>query len=97
MVKESAPDEIVLDDIMKKSMQNIGKGEETPVKQEPVAEESQEEKPTNPQFGFKLEPVKSEEEFVVAPEKDEEEVPKKKQVILDKPSQSMDDDIIVEW
>ena len=96
MVKESAPDEIVLDDIMKKSMQNIGKGEETPVKQEPVAEESQEEKPTNPQFGFKLEPVKAEEEFVVAPEK-EEEVPKKKQVILDKPSQSMHDDIIVEW
>ena len=32
-----------------------------------------------------------------SPEKEEEEVPKKKQVILDKPSQSMDDDIIVEW
>ena len=97
MVKESAPDEIVLDDIMKEGMKNIGKGEAVPVKQEPVDEEAQEEVQANPQFGFKLEPVKSEEEFVVAPEKDEEEVPKKKQVILDKPSQSMDDDIIVEW
>ena len=97
MVKESAPDEIVLDDIMKEGMKNIGKGEAAPVKQEPVAEEAQEEDQANPQFGFKLEHVKSEEEFVVAPEKDEEEVPKKKQVILDKPSQSMDDDIIVEW
>jgi len=96
MVKESAPDEIVLDDIMKEGMKNIGKGEAAPVKQEPVAEESQEEGQANPQFGFKLEPVKAEGEFVVAPEK-EEEVPKKKQVILDKPSQSMDDDIIVEW
>lgn len=97
MVKESTPDEIVLDDIMKDSMKNIGKGEAAPVKQEPVAEEFQEEESTNPQFGFKLEPVKAEEEFVVAPEKEKEEVPKKKQVILDKPSQSMDDDIIVEW
>ena len=87
----------ILDDIMKDSMKNIGKGEAAPVKQEPVAEESQEEESTNPQFGFKLEPVKAEEEFVVAPEKEKEEVPKKKQVILDKPSQSMDDDIIVEW
>ncbi len=97
MVKESAPDEIVLDDIMKESMENIGKGEAAPVKQEPVEVESQEEGPANPQFGFKLEPVQTEEEFVVAPEKEEEEVPKNKQVILDKPSQSMDDDIIVEW
>ncbi len=97
MVKESTPDEIVLDDIMKESMKNIGKGETAPVKQDPVAEESQEEGKANPQFGFKLEPVQSEEEFVVTPEKEEEEVSKKKQVILDKPSQSMDDDIIVEW
>ena len=33
MVKESAPDEIVLDDIMKEGMKNIGKGEAVPVKQ----------------------------------------------------------------
>jgi hypothetical protein len=97
MVKESAPDEIVLDDIMKEGMKNIGKGEAAPVKLEPVAKESQEEGKANPQFGFKLEPVKTEEEFVVPPQKEEEDVPKKTQVILDKPSQSMDDDIIVEW
>ncbi|MBL6881591.1 MAG: hypothetical protein ISR25_03050 [Candidatus Poseidoniaceae archaeon] len=97
MVKESAPDEIVLDDIMEEGMKNIGKGEAVPVNEEVVVEEPKEEANTNPQFGFKLEPVQAEEEFVVAPEKEEEEVPKKEQVILDKPSQSMDDDIIVEW
>ena len=97
MVKESAPDEIVLDDIMKEGMKNIGKGEAAPVNEEAVVEEPQEEASDNPQFGFKLEPVQAEEEFVVAPEKEEEEVPKKEQVILDKPSQSMNDDIIVEW
>ena len=96
MVKESTPDEIVLDDIMEEGMKNIGKGEATLETEEVVTGEPQEEQPSNPQFGFKLEPVQEQEEFVVAPEK-EEEVPTKKQVILDKPSQSMDDDIIVEW
>ena len=96
MVKESAPDEIVLDDIMEESMQDIGKGESVPSREETVPVESQKEVVVKPQFGFKLGPVQTQEEFVVAPKK-EEEVPKKKQVILDKPSQSMDDDIIVEW
>ena len=96
MVKESAPDEILLDDIMEEGMKNIGKGETAPVKEESTEEETPDQSPLNPQFGFKLEPVQAQEEIIVAPEK-EEEVPKKKQVILDKPSQSMDDDIIVEW
>ena len=96
MVKESAPDEILLDDIMEEGMKNIGKGETAPVKEESTEEETPDQSPLNPQFGFKLEPVQAQEEIIVAPEK-EEEVPKKKQVILDKPSQSMDDDIIVDW
>ena len=96
MVKESAPDEIVLDDIMKESMKDIGKGESVPSREETVPVESQKEVVVKPQFGFKLGPVQTREDFVVAPKK-EEDVPKKKQVILDKPSQSMDDDIIVEW
>ena len=97
MTKESTPDEIVLDDIMKESMKDIGKGEAAPMKEETETNDNQEQQPVNPQFGFKLEPVQTEEEFVVAPEKVEEEVPKKEQIILDKPSQDMDDDIIVEW
>jgi len=96
MVKESAPDEIVLDDIMEESMQDIGKGESVPSREETVPAETQKQEVVNPQFGFKLGPVQTQEEFVVAPKK-EEEVPKKEQVILDKPSQDMDDDIIVEW
>ena len=96
MTKESTIDEIVLDDIMKESVKDIGKGETLPLKEETDINDNQEQEPTNPQFGFKLEPVQAQEEFVVAPEK-EEEVPKKEQVILDKPSQDMDDDIIVEW
>jgi hypothetical protein len=96
MAKESTPDEIVLDDIMKESVKDIGKGEAVPLKEETEINENQEQNPANPQFGFKLEPVQAQEEFVVSPEK-EEEVPKKEQVILDKPSQDMDDDIIVEW
>ena len=97
MAQESTPNEIVLDDIMKESVKDIGKGELVPLKDETEINENQEQNPTNPQFGFKLEPVQAQEEFVVAPEKEEEEVPKKEQVILDKPSQDMDDDIIVEW
>jgi len=81
---------------MRESVKDIGKGETLPLKEETEINDNQEQEPTNPQFGFKLEPVQSQEEFVVAPEK-EEEVPKKEQVILDKPSQDMDDDIIVEW
>ena len=96
MTKESTPDKIVLDDIMRESVKDIGKGETAPLKEETEINDNQEQEPTNPQFGFKLEPVQAQEEFVVAPEKDEE-VPKKEQVILDKPSQDMDDDIIVEW
>ena len=96
MTKESTPDKIVLDDIMRESVKDIGKGETAPLKEETEINDNQEQEPTNPQFGFKLEPVQSQEEFVVSPEK-EEEVPKKEQVILDKPSQDMDDDIIVEW
>ena len=96
MTKESTPDKIVLDDIMRESVKDIGKGETLPLKEETEINENQEQNPANPQFGFKLEPVQAQEEFVVAPEK-EEEVPKKEQVILDKPSQDMDDDIIVEW
>ena len=97
MTKESTTDEIVLDELMKESMKDIGKGEAAPLKEETETNENQEQSPTNPQFGFKLEPVQAQEEFVVAPEKEEEDVPKKEQVILDKPSQNMDDDIIVEW
>ena len=97
MAKESTPGEIVLDDVMKESMKDIGKGEAAPLEEETETNNNQEQKPTNPQFGFKLEPVQAQEEFVVAPEKEEEDVPKKEQVILDKPSQDMDDDIIVEW
>ena len=96
MTKESTPDKIVLDDIMRESVKDIGKGETAPLKEETEINDNQEQEPTNPQFGFKLEPVQAQEEFVVSPEK-EEEVPKKEQVILDEPSQDMDDDIIVEW
>lgn len=96
MTKESTPDKIVLDDIMRESVKDIGKGETAPLKEETEINDNQEQEPTSPQFGFKLEPVQAQEEFVVSPEK-EEEVPKKEQVILDKPSQDMDDDIIVEW
>jgi hypothetical protein len=96
MTKESTPDKIVLDDIMRESVKDIGKGETAPLKEETEINDNQEQNPANPQFGFKLEPVQAQEEFVVSPEK-EEEVPKKEQVILDKPSQDMDDDIIVEW
>ena len=96
MTKESTPDKIVLDDIMRESVKDIGKGETAPLKEETEINDNQEQEPTTPQFGFKLEPVQAQEEFVVSPEK-EEEVPKKEQVILDKPSQDMDDDIIVEW
>ena len=50
-----------------------------------------------PQFGFKLGEVKTPESFVVDSQKEKPKTEKKEQVILDKPSQSLDDEIIVEW
>ena len=98
MVKKSTPDEIVLDDIMKESMKEMGKGE---IKQESIEQKTPAEAPkeevVKPQFGFKLGEVKTPESFVVDSQKEKPKTEKKEQVILDKPSQSMDDDIIVEW
>ena len=98
MVKKSTPDEIVLDDIMKESMKEMGKGE---IEQESIEQKTPAEAPkeevVKPQFGFKLGKVKTPESFVVDSQKEKPKTEKKEQVILDKPSQSMDDDIIVEW
>ena len=98
MVKKSVADEIVLDDIMEESMKEMGKGE---IEQESIEQKTSIEAPkeevTKPQFGFKLGEVKTPESFVVDSQKEKPKTEKKEQVILDKPSQSMDDDIIVEW
>ena len=98
MVKKSVADEIVLDDIMKESMKEMGKGE---IEQESIEQKTPDEAPmeevAKPQFGFKLGEVKTPESFVVNSQKEKPKTEKKEQVILDKPSQSMDDDIIVEW
>ena len=98
MVKRSAPDEIDLDEIMKASMKEMGKGETV---SEPITEQPTPETPTSeppkPQFGFKLGEVKTPETFVVKSKKKEPEEVAKKQVILDKPSQGLDDDISVDW
>ena len=98
MVKKSVPDEIVLDDIMKESMKEMGKGE---IEQESIEQKTPAEAPkeevAKPQFGFKLGEVKTPESFVVDSQKEKPKSEKKEQVILDKPSQSMDDDIIVDW
>ena len=98
MVKKSVADEIVLDDIMKESMKEMGKGE---IEQESIEQkipaEAPKEEVAKPQFGFKLGEVKTPESFVVDSQKEKPKTEKKEQVILDKPSQSMDDDIIVEW
>ena len=98
MVKKSTPDEIVLDDIMKESMKEMGKGE---IEQESIEQKTPTEAPkeevAKPQFGFKLGEVKTPESFVVDSQKEKPKTEKKEQVILDKPSQSLDDDIIVEW
>jgi hypothetical protein len=98
MVKRSAPDEIGLDEIMQESMKEMGKGETV---SEPITEqltpETPSSEPPKPQFGFKLGEVKTPESFVVKSKKEEPEEGAKKQVILDKPSQSLDDDIIVDW
>ena len=98
MVKKSTPDEIVLDDIMKESMKEMGKGE---IEQESIEQkapiEAPKEEVAKPQFGFKLGEVKTPESFVVDSQKEKPKTEKIEQVILDKPSQSLDDDIIVEW
>ena len=98
MVKKSVPDEIVLDDIMKESMKEMGKGE---IEQESIEQKTPTEAPkeevAKPQFGFKLGEVKTPESFVVNSQKEKPKTEKKEQVILDKPTQCMDDDIIVQW
>ena len=98
MVKQSKPDEIVLDDIMKESMKEMGKGE---VSHEEIVPEQQTESPkveeTKPQFGFKLGAAQTPDSFVVSKPKKEQEEEVQQQIILDKPSQDLDDDIIVDW
>ena len=98
MVKRSAPDEIDLDEIMKASMKEMGKGETVtePITEQPTPEAPTPE-PSKPQFGFKLGEVKTPKSFVVESKKEEPDERPKKQVILDKPSQGLDDDIIVDW
>ena len=98
MVKQSKPDEVVLDDIMKQSMKEMGKGEAS---HEKAVSEQQTESPkveeTKPQFGFKLGGAQTPDSFVVSTPKKGQEEEVKQQVILDKPSQGLDDDIIVDW
>ena len=98
MVKQSKPDEIALDNIMKESMKEMGKGEAS---HEEVVPEPQTESPTveetKPQFGFKLGGAQTPDSFVVSTPKKEPDEEVKQQVILDKPSQGLDDDIIVDW
>ena len=98
MVKQSKPDEIALDDIMKESMKGMGKGEAS---HEQIVPEQQTESPkleeTKPQFGFKLGAPQTPDSFVVPKPKKEQEEEVKQQVILDKPSQGLDEDIIVDW
>lgn len=98
MVKQSKPDEIALDDIMKESMKEMGKGEAS---HEEIVPEQQTESPkieeTKPQFGFKLGGAQTPDSFVVSTPKKEQEGEAKQQIILDKPSQALDDDIIVDW
>ena len=71
MVKKSVPDEIVLDDIMKESMKEMGKGE---IEQESIEQkipaEAPKEEVAKPQFGFKLGEVKTPESFVVDSQKE---------------------------
>ena len=67
MVKRSEPDEITLDEIVEKSMEEMGKGE-TPsqeIVEEPTTEPTQNEE-VKPQFGFKLGEVQTPESFIVA-------------------------------
>ena len=98
MVKQSKPDEIALDEIMKESMKEMGKGEAS---HEDAVPEPQTDSPkieeTKPQFGFKLGGTQTPDSFVVSTPKKEQNEEGKQQVILDKPSQGLDDDIIVDW
>ena len=98
MVKRSEPDEIALDKVMQESMKEMGKGEmeKEEIEVKPPIETSQNEQ-VKPQFGFKLNEVKTPESFVVLPKKKAEKQVAKEQIILEKPSQSLDDDIVVEW
>ena len=98
MVKQSKPDEIALDDIMKESMKEMGKGETSNEEIVPEQQtESQKVEETKPQFGFKLGGAQTPDSFVVSTPKMDQEEEVKQQVILDKPSQGLDDDIIVDW
>ena len=98
MVKQSKPDEIALDDIMKESMKEMGKGEAS---HEDIVPQQQTEPPkveeTKPQFGFKLGGEQTPDSFVVSRPKKQQEEEVKQQIILDKPSQGLDDDISVDW
>lgn len=98
MVKQSKPDEIALDDIMKESMKEMGKGEASHEEAVPEPEtESPKVEEAKPQFGFKLDGAQTPDSFVVSTAKKEKQEEVKQQVILDKPSQGLDDDIIVDW
>ena len=98
MVKRSEPDEIALDKVMQESMKEMGKGEmeKEEIEVKPPIETSQNEQ-VKPQFGFKLTEVKTPESLVVPPKKKAEKQVVKEQIILEKPSESLDDDIVVEW
>tara|TARA_B100000614_G_scaffold85077_1_gene76504 strand:- start:722 stop:1018 length:297 start_codon:yes stop_codon:yes gene_type:complete len=98
MVKQSKPDEIVLDDIMQESMKEMGKGETSEVVKEDLkpVETPQNEK-TTPQFGFKLGHIDTPDTFIVQPKEKEPKKDGKEQVILERPSQGLDDDIVVDW
>ena len=98
MAKRSTSDEITLEEIMQKSLKDMGKGEtveEENATKQPVETPSAE--PAKPQFGFKLNPIEAVDSFVVSPKKESNPKEVKEQVILEKPSQDLDDDIIVEW
>ncbi|MBF15184.1 MAG: hypothetical protein CMA97_06700 [Euryarchaeota archaeon] len=96
MAKRSMPDEIALDDIMQESMKEMGKGEVKQEENEQQPVETPQQEHAKPQFGFKLGEVETPTSFVVAA-KEEPKKKEKEQVILDKPSQDLDDDIIVDW
>ncbi|MDP6866103.1 MAG: hypothetical protein QGG62_04105 [Candidatus Poseidoniaceae archaeon] len=97
MAKRSMPDEIALDDIMQESVKEMGKGEVKQEENEQQPVETTQQEHAKPQFGFKLGEVETPASFVVAAKKEERKKKEKEQVILDKPSQGLDDDIIVDW
>ena len=98
MVKRTVPDKINLDEIMKESMKEMGKGEATgPNEIEKKVVDKPQPEQTKPQFGFKLGQVKTPDSFVVAPKEKKPKQEVKQQVILERPSQGLDDDIVVDW